>query len=107
MRGVDRLVSGARTSSKISFIIHKMLGRACERVLACGFGDPALYVASVWLALGHADDAYLPAAARRFMYSSKDSDLGMCVCLALGSLGSRVVGLGSRVCGLVSADINR
>ncbi len=47
--------------------------------------------------------AYLPAAARRFMYSSKDSDLGMCVCLALGSLGSRAVGFGSRVCGLVSA----
>ena len=37
------------------------------------------------------------------MYSSKDSLLGMWVCLALGSFGSRVVGFGSRVCGLVSA----
>ncbi len=47
--------------------------------------------------------AYFPAAARRFMYSSKDSDLGMCVCLDFGSFGSRVVGFGSRVCGFVSA----
>ena len=41
--------------------------------------------------------AYLPSRARRFMYSSKVSLLGTYVCFALGSDGSNLVSLGSRV----------
>jgi hypothetical protein len=41
--------------------------------------------------------AYLPSRWRRAMYSWKDSDFGMWVCLDLGSFGSRTVGVGSRV----------